>query len=131
MVYSTKSLRVAVPGAGDGRPAVWSWGRLGENHLGADEPLRVTFWERLGFYRLTTGWDSSFAGEEQEMVAVGAWTPVVASGAWPAMALVGWVRRRRRYGAGSCAGCGYDLRATTGRCPECGRISAKSMVNDG
>src|SRR5262245_4698088 len=44
----------------------------------------------------------------------------------PAARLRAMLRDRRRNRAGLCPACGYDLRATPERCPECG----KQMMND-
>lgn len=44
--------------------------------------------------------------------------------AWAGAALVRRNIRRARLRAGLCTACGYDLRASPERCPECGRVSS-------
>ncbi len=53
-----------------------------------------------------------------------AWVPVVLFGAYPTLVFVrGPLRRYRRRKRSLCVTCGYDLRASPERCPECGCAS--------
>jgi hypothetical protein len=54
------------------------------------------------------------------------WTLVLITAVLPICWLIDLRRRyRNQIQAGFCAFCGYDLRATPDRCPECGGIPAK------
>jgi hypothetical protein len=48
------------------------------------------------------------------------WPMVMLTAILPAWWTVGYIRSRRRNGEFCCAHCGYDLRASPDRCPECG-----------
>ena len=50
------------------------------------------------------------------------WSAVLALAVGPAARVYGVLRRARETRAGLCARCGYDLRATPERCPECGTV---------
>jgi hypothetical protein len=54
-----------------------------------------------------------------------AWFPALAFGVLPTLAVVRRLRRRC-HPAGCCQHCGYDLRATPDRCPECGRAANRA-----
>jgi hypothetical protein len=53
-------------------------------------------------------------------VGVPYWLIVALLGAGPALRIVASFARRRGRRGGHCRTCGYDLRATPDRCPECG-----------
>lgn len=61
------------------------------------------------------------------MLAIPLWFPFLLF-AWPIIPLI---RRRRRAATSGvfCEQCGYDLRATPKRCPECGKI--RGSLGDG
>ncbi len=61
-------------------------------------------------------------------VTVPYWLPAALFAGAPACWLLRFPRRRRarRAVAGLCVACGYDLRASAGCCPECGRASTSN-----
>ena len=52
------------------------------------------------------------------------WFVIATAATCPAISLQRLLRRRRHH-PGHCPTCGYDLRATPDRCPECGTIAAQ------
>lgn len=54
------------------------------------------------------------------MVVTELWAPVVVASVLPALWIFITIGRWSRMRSGKCPRCGYDLRATRERCPECG-----------
>ncbi len=95
------------------------------------EPARVnllkkTWYQKLGFNVRGNSRSGPYFGGTESLsdgtVRLPHWALVLLTAA-PAVAGLGLIRRavsRRRRSRGLCGNCGYDLRATADRCPECG-----------
>jgi hypothetical protein len=100
-------------------------------------PLDEIGWERWGFAvakgrQLSLGIGDDPATDVQYIamtaVVVPYWFIVTVFLVAPAIWIFARARRRRALRQGRCPTCGYDLRATPDRCPECGTIPATRAV---
>ena len=68
--------------------------------------------------RISNGWTPRWT----ELV-IPWWYALVLTAVLPVLWFSDRLRHRRRTRVGACPTCGYDLRATPDRCPECGAIA--------
>lgn len=109
-------------------PSIWASPRDYSGPPGGED-VRVsrTIWSVAGFvYQIGVtrhSFMSRLSGRQTlyaRRVLVPLWPLVLATGILPTRRAARWIRRRSRCRTGRCLACGYDLRATHGRCPECG-----------
>ena len=86
-------------------------------------PPRQHWWEHLGiFMRLEKGlrWGTSPGVGSFTYLGAPYWLLFALTATAPTMRGLRWWKRRRRIRGGLCLNCGYDLRESPDRCPECG-----------
>ena len=99
----------------------WHYARLANGPIRQSMPDRVSGVFGYGIVDTTT----FVPGTRYSALVLPYWLITLTSAA--PLLLIGWRQWRnraaRRIAAGHCPACNYDLRATPGRCPECGTVT--------
>ena len=106
---------------------VWIIGRDRIDHL-VFPSTRGSDWSMTGMgFQIYRG---RGATSRETHVTVPLWSVALATGIGPAAWLIRWRKRCRRLcvAQGLCLRCGYDLRASPERCPECGTAVTAQIV---
>ena len=104
-------------------PQPWFYFRTENAKFAHGMPSKVNF--AIGRYWVldnSSGRSSCF----DRLILVRCWAVAIVFLILPGVWALGWQRRRmtrRRASRGQCVRCGYDLRASPDRCPECGTVT--------
>jgi hypothetical protein len=79
-----------------------------------------TNWNTLGF--------KYYSGATHSSIYFPYWSGALLTAVLPGAWMMQHQRRHRRAKAGHCPACGYDLRASPDRCPECGAVPNRNAV---
>ena len=111
---------------------VWKGG-IGVLYMEDGFPMTHRRWGIYGFDGFETYWLPSFTAIYPRnlmipfrSVTIPLWMLCLLFAALPAYSLPPIRRRRKRKKLGLCLKCGYDLRASRDRCPECGEAFEKT-----
>lgn len=94
-------------------------------------PTMEHWWEYAGVHFQRYDGAYRFSSSRTWIIIVRYWLVFLLSLIWPSIWAAAGLRRRRRMRQGRCRKCGYDLRASPERCPECGaeRIQKSELRN--
>jgi hypothetical protein len=92
----------------------------------ADRPHLGSYW---GYIKHGHEFRAANGLHHQWMGAIRLWPVATVLAVLPAIWTLRFLRRCRRQRLGICLACGYDLRATPGRCPECGTVPKKVLTS--
>ena len=88
----------------------WTYNQSWFNRIGFN--VRVVTFKPLG---------NSPSIAHSQSLCIPCWFAVIMTAAPVALWIYCFIKGRKRPQTGTCLGCGYDLRATRDRCPECGK----------